>query len=90
MHVGRRADPDDVEIGNGQQVGPILHRGGVRRVLLAKFLRALVGGIRDGHDFDLRMLLQSRQVPVPHDGAGADDSDPQLVVVRPAHLMISE
>jgi hypothetical protein len=57
----------------------------VRRVLFAKFFSAFVGGIRDGHDFDFRMLLQPRQVPVPHDGACADDSDPQLVIVRPAH-----
>jgi hypothetical protein len=29
-------------------------------------------------------------VPVAHDRAGADDSDPQFIIVRSAHLEISE
>jgi hypothetical protein len=29
-------------------------------------------------------------MPVPHDRAGADDSDPQFMIVRPAHLVIGE
>jgi len=57
MHIRRRADPDDVEIGEGKEVGPIRHRRGVGGIFLAKFFRALVGGIRDRQDFDLGMFF---------------------------------
>ena len=85
MHVGRRADPDDVEIGEREQVGPVLHGGGVRRVFLAEFLRAFVGGIRDRHDLDLGMLFQPGQVPGANDVPRPDDSDAQLLMIRPGH-----
>ena len=86
MHVRRRADPDDVEVRDREEVGPVLHRRGVRRIFLAEFLRAFVGGIRDRHDLDLGMFLQPGQVPLFHDVARADDSDSQFLVIRPAHL----
>ena len=86
MHVRRRADPDDIEVRDREEVGPILHRRGVRYIFLAEFLRAFVGGIRDRHDLDLGMFLQTGQVPLFHDVARADDSDSQFLMVRPAHL----
>ena len=85
MHVGGRADPDDVEIGEREEVGPVLHRDGVRRVFLAEFLRALVGGIRDGDDLDLGMFLQPGQMPGADNVPRPDDSDAQLLVIRPGH-----
>ena len=88
MHVGRRPDPDDIQLRDREEIGPVRHRRGVWCVFLAKFLRAFVGGIGDGYDLHFRMFLQSRQMPIPYDRAGADDADPQFVIVGPAHLKI--
>ena len=85
MHVGRRADPDDIEIVDREEVRPILHRRGLREVFLAEFLRAPVGGIRNGDDIHLGVALQRGQMALPNDFPRSDDSDAQFVVVVPAH-----
>ena len=86
MHVGRRADPDDIEIREREEVRPVLHGRGVRRVFLAELLRALVGGIRDGHDLDFVMLLQSGQVPPANNVPCPNKSEAQFLMIRPGHL----
>ena len=87
MHIRGRADPDDVDIRESEQVRPVLHGRGVRRIFPAEFFRALVAGIRDRHDFDLVMLFQPRQVPPAHNVPCPDNSDSQLLMIRPAHVV---
>ena len=81
MHVRRRADPDDVEIGQREQIGPVLHRRRVRHVLVAELQRAFVSGVGDGNDLDFRVFLECRQMPGADDLSGADDADAKLVVM---------
>ena len=86
MHVGRSADPDDIEIGNGEEIGPVRHRRGLRHILPTKFFRAFVGRIGDGDDLHFGMRFERGQMPCPHDVAGADDADSQFVIIRAAML----
>ena len=86
MHIGRRADPDDIDIRGREQVRPVLHGDGVRRILLAELLRTLIGGIRDRRDFHFVMLFQSRQVPPAHNVPCPDNSDSQFLMIVPGHL----
>ena len=64
MHVGRRPDPDDVEIVEGEEVGPVRHRRRLRHIFATKFFRAFVGGIRNGDDLHFRMPLERGQMPL--------------------------
>jgi hypothetical protein len=57
----------------------------MRRVFLAKFLRAFVGGIADGDQLDIRVALQSREMTPAHDFTRAHDSEPQFVIIFVAH-----
>ena len=66
MHIRRRADPDNVELGQREEVGPIPHRRRRRIMFLAKLFAALVSGIRNGDDLDVGMFFQRRQMPITH------------------------
>jgi hypothetical protein len=80
MHVGRRADPDDVQIRQREQIRPVLHRRRVRHFLVAELQRAFVGRVRDGDNLDLRMLLQRRQMAITDDVARTDNTDAKLLI----------
>jgi hypothetical protein len=81
MHVGRRADPDNVEIGKREQIRPVPHRRGMRQMFVAKFFAAFVSRIRNGDDLDVGMFFQCGQMPLPHDAPRSDDSDSQFVII---------
>ena len=86
MHIRRRADPDDVEIGQGKEIGPIRHRRRAFTVFLAKLVAALVSRVRNGHDLDVGIFFQGGQMPGANDIARADDSDPQFTVIFLCHV----
>ncbi len=65
MHVRRRADPDDIDIGQRDEIGPVSHRHRAGHIFAAKIFRAFVGGIRDRDDLDIGAFAQRRQVTIP-------------------------
>ena len=74
---GRRADPDDVEVGPVEHLGPVVHDFGD-----VEFLRDAPGRfeprIADRDDLHLRQGEQAGQMPLPDDAARADDADAQF------------
>src|SRR4051794_10303943 len=81
MHVGRRANPRDVNVFNREQVGPVRHRRGMRNKFVAEGLRTFVGRIRDGNDLHIVAFLQAGQMPALDDIAGANDADASFAVL---------
>ena len=73
----RRADPDDVEVGPVEHLGPVVHDFGN-----VKFLRDALGRfdsrIADRDDLHVGQRQQAGQMPLPDDAARADDADPQF------------
>ena len=86
MHVRRRADPDDVEIGNREQIGPVPHWRRAFAMFFTELFAALVSRIRDRDDLDIGILLQRGKMSLADNTACADDSDPQLLIILLCHV----
>jgi hypothetical protein len=87
MHVRRRADPDNVEIGHGQQIGPIRHWRRAFAIFLAELFAALVSRVRDGDDLGVGIFLQRGQMPGANDVARTHDPDSEFAVIFLGHVL---
>ena len=78
MQHGRRADPDDVEIGTVEHLGPVVHDlGNVK--LLRDLLRRFDARIADRDDLHVGQREQARQMTLPDNAARAHDTDAQFL-----------
>src|SRR5215469_1840383 len=85
MHIRRRADPNNIEIRQCQELRPVSDGRGMRDIFAAKFLRAFVGRIRDGDNLDLRVPLEHRQMAGTNNIASSYHPDSQFVVILLRH-----
>ena len=74
VHVGRGADPDDVDLRVVHDLAPVVDNPR-DAVFLGEGLRRLAAPVADGDDVDSRNRLKSGHVPLAHDAAGAHDPD---------------
>jgi hypothetical protein len=81
VHVRRRADPDNVQLGKRDEFRPIFDWHRIGQVFAAEFFCTLVGGIRDCDDFDFGIFLERGQMTGSDDIARSNNSDPQLVII---------
>ena len=88
MQDRRRADPDDVEIGPVDELGPVVHHVGNVKIARDRF-GGFAAGIADGDDLDLRQRLQAGQVTLAHDAARADEADAKLARRGTVHAATS-
>jgi hypothetical protein len=50
-------------------------------IFAAKFIGAFICRIGNSNNLDLRMLLESGQMPSPNNVARSDNADPQFVII---------
>src|SRR5438309_11457884 len=81
MHDRRSADPDNIEVRQGQELGPVPHRRCRWIMFSTKIFRAFVRRIRDSDDLDFRMFLKSRQMTSANDVARPNNPNPQFLIV---------
>src|SRR5439155_8815498 len=81
MHDRRSADPDTLEVRQGQELGPVPHRRCRWIMFATKIFRAFVCRIRDSDDLDFRMFLESRQMTSANDIARPNNPNPQFLIV---------
>ena len=85
MHVGRSADPNNVEIGQREEIGPVRHRRRALAILLAELFAAFVGRVRDGDNVDVGGLLERGQMPRFYDVPRPDNSDAKFLITFLSH-----
>jgi hypothetical protein len=74
VKLGRRADPDDIQIGSLDDVLPIAGDFGNAK-LFCDCLGCLSATIADDRNFDAGDVTQTKQVPKPDNAASADNAD---------------
>ena len=82
VQIWRGPDPDNVDLGMSNELGPIAVGGGFRSVFLAKSFGTFVRRVTNRGNLDIWNFLQSRQMAGLDDASGSDESDTEFWLPR--------